>query len=102
MSEDGTEQFISHAKTRTLHLGTREDGAECGQPDTEAWEGVDAENAMDAVLNYGMQPCSKCFTTGYHDLNLVYISEHTAVACHYETEDVIEESRWSVEADRNQ
>jgi len=95
-SSDGIEQFICHPNTRTLHRGTREDGAECGQPDSEGWAEVDAENPMDAVLNYGTQPCTKCFRTSYHDLKRVYFSEHTAVACEYETEEVVEESRWSV------
>jgi len=96
---DGTEQFVSHPNTRTLHRGTREDGAECGQPDSDGWAEVDAENPLDAVLNYGTQPCTKCFRTNYHDLKRVYFSEHTAVACEYETEEVIEESRWSLQPD---
>jgi hypothetical protein len=91
------QQFISHPNTRTLHRGTREDGAGCGQP-AEAWAEVDAENQMDAVLNYGTPPCSKCFKHGYHDLQRVYLSEHTAVACEYTTENVIEASSWSVPA----
>jgi hypothetical protein len=95
-STSGAERFISHPNTRTLHRGTREDGAECGQPGSEGWAEVGAENPMSAVLNYGTQPCFKCFRTGYHDLERVFLSEHTAVACRYEADEVIDSSRWSV------
>jgi len=91
------QNYISHPNTRTLHRGTREDGAECGQP-SDSWAKVDAVNQMHAVLKYATPPCSKCFTHGYHDLQRVYLKEHTAVACEYSTEDVIEASSWSIPA----
>jgi len=89
------QNFISHPNTRTLHRGTREDGAACGQP-SDSWAVVDAENPMGAVLHYATPPCSKCFTHGYHDLKRVYLSEHTAVACEYTTESVVNASSWEV------
>jgi hypothetical protein len=97
-SSGGTEQFISHPNTRTLHRGSRSDGAECGQP-SDSWATVDAENPLDAVLNYGCPPCSKCFSRGYHDLSRIYYKEHTAVLCRYSVEEVIESSIWPIDAD---
>jgi len=83
MTNDSTEdkklQFISHPNTRTLHIGTRERGAECGQVSQEGWASVDATNQLDAVLNYATQPCRKCFTHGYHDLHRIYLKEHTSI-----------------------
>jgi hypothetical protein len=101
-SASDTEQFVSHPNTRTLHRGTREDGAECGQYSEDGWATVDAEDPMDAVVNYATKPCSKCFTTGYHDLQRVYLKEHTAVLCEYETEEIIDPSRWEVQTETNQ
>jgi len=89
------QNFISHPNTRTLHRGTRDGGAECGQP-SDSWATLDAENQMHAVLKYATPPCRKCFTHGYHDLKRVYLNEHTAVACEYTTKEVIESSSWDV------
>ena len=88
--------FVCHPNTRTLHRGTRDEGAACGQP-SDSWAEVDAENQMAAVLNHATPPCSKCFTHGYHDLKRVYLKEHTAVACEYTTAEVVEASSWDVE-----
>ena len=97
MTSDGSKQFVSHPNTRTLHYGTLQEGANCGQVTQVGWAEVDADNQLDAVLNYGTQPCSKCFTYAYHDLKRVYLKEHTAVKCHYSLEEAIESLPWSVD-----
>lgn len=56
-----TESFIM-SSARTVHRGTREDGAECGQTHGSEWASVDAEDAEEAVMRYNLVPCSKCIS----------------------------------------
>ncbi len=60
-SEDG---FIS-SPARTVHRGTREGGAVCGQTHGGEWARVDAEDAEEAVMDYDLEPCSKCIRDAY-------------------------------------
>lgn len=75
-AQDVVDEFISHPNTRTLHRGTRDDGAACGQPG-DTWVGVGADNPLEAVVAYGVRPCSKCFKRSYR-LAIVYKKVHSA------------------------
>lgn len=90
----GDNQFISHPNTRTLHRGTREVGAECGQPlQSGGWGRVDAENPVDAVLTYGTPPCTKCFKHT-NRLNTLYLIEHSARVVRKSKQDVLDLLPW--------
>ena len=85
--------FISHPNTRTLHRGDRENGPSCGQQ-SDSWATVDAENPLEAVLDYATPPCSKCFKhTGR--LNAVYKDKHTATVVYADIDDVIRLLPWN-------
>lgn len=90
----GDNQFICHPNTRTLHRGTREVGAECGQPlQSGGWGRVDAENPVDAVLTYGTPPCTKCFKHT-NRLNTLYLIEHSARVVCKSKQDVLDLLPW--------
>jgi len=71
-----TKKFIS-SPARTVHRGTREDGAECGQTHGGEWGLVDAEDAEEAVMKYDLKPCSKCFSNSMR-LNKWRMDVHSA------------------------
>ena len=51
--------FVSSSR-RTVHRGTREDGADCGTQQDGEWGHVDAETEEEAVLRYNLVPCRRC------------------------------------------
>lgn len=63
-NQDTKNGFIS-SPARTVHRGTREEGADCGQTHDGEWGEVDAEDAEEAVMRYNLVPCSKCFDNSY-------------------------------------
>lgn len=87
--------FICHPYTRTLHHGTREHGATCGTPGDE-WVKVDAPNPLAAIINHGVQPCTRCF---HHTsrLNRVYLKLHTATVVRNDLTEITATLPWSLD-----
>jgi len=56
--------FIS-SNTRTVHSGTREDGPECGTRQKGEWATVDADDEEEAVMDYNLQPCTRCIKDSF-------------------------------------
>jgi hypothetical protein len=80
------QEFISHPNTGTLHYGTRADGADCGAY-ADSWAVVDADNPLDAVVNYATPPCTRCFDHA-HQLVPVYKKLHSAVVIRRDLDDL--------------
>jgi len=96
-SSSGEAEFISHPNTRTLHRGTRDDGAECGQQN-DSWAVVDAKDPLDAVMYYGTPPCSKCFRHAA-GLRRVILKTHRPVVIHADLSDIVNRLPWSLDED---
>lgn len=89
-----TERFVQHPNTRTLHRGSREGGAECGQP-SDSWAELEAENPLDAVLTYGGSACTKCFRRAA-GLRRVDLKEHSSHRIHADLSDIVDRLPWSL------
>ncbi|QIO25477.1 hypothetical protein [Haloarcula sp. JP-L23] len=63
MSDTGP-SFIS-SNTGKVHRGTREDGPECGTRQKGAWASVDADDEEEAVMDYNLNPCTRCIERSY-------------------------------------
>jgi len=94
-------RFISHPDTKTLHRGDPESGPRCGTV-AEEWDGVEADDALEGVLQFGRSPCQQCFTAGYHTLNRVYLKEHTAVRTEVSLQAIVGPSQWSLDEEGDQ
>lgn len=87
-------RFISHPNTRTLHNGTREEGADCGSY-ADSWATIDAMNPLQAVVEYAVIPCTHCIDhTG--QLNAVYQAEHTATVIHQDVDEIVARLPWEL------
>jgi len=94
---DGTGQspsFISSGR-RTVHHGTREDGAECGTQYSGQWAVVDADSEEEAVMKYDIRPCSRCFDRHY-TLNQWRLAEYSSTVMH----GVTVPDRWSTDREQ--
>ncbi|WP_135306327.1 hypothetical protein [Haloarcula amylovorans] len=56
--------FVS-SNTNTVHRGTQEDGPECGTQQKGDWAAVDADDEEEAVMDYNLQPCTRCIENSY-------------------------------------
>jgi hypothetical protein len=96
-SKGGTGKFISHPNQRTLHRGTREDGAKCGVG-SDSWGRVDAKNPLDAVVNYATPPCTRCFNHT-RQLAAIYKKVHSAAVVHRDMDELTKRLPWSIDSD---
>lgn len=56
--------FIS-SNASTVHRGTPEDGPQCGTRQKGEWATADADDEEEAVMDYNLQPCTRCIERSY-------------------------------------
>lgn len=87
--------YIAQPNTGRLHKGTREDGAECGQYTETPWSDVDAENPLEAVCIYAVNPCTKCFSRTIA-LHKVLLKLHSAHVIRKDLEEITKHLEWEI------